>query len=110
MHVKAHALAHMGGSANLAAAIALYDCVIGINTAALGADHVATAADAAPEGECVGAHRWIGQPRRSGSAYDRVIEINTAALGADHPETASARHTKRVALVNANRFGTAATS
>jgi hypothetical protein len=33
----------MGGSANLAAAVALYDRVIQIKTAALGADHPSTA-------------------------------------------------------------------
>jgi deoxycytidylate deaminase len=39
LHAKANALVQMGGSANLAAAVALYDRVIEINTAALGADH-----------------------------------------------------------------------
>jgi deoxycytidylate deaminase len=43
LHAKANALVQMGGSANLAAAVALYDRVIEIFTAALGADHPSTA-------------------------------------------------------------------
>jgi hypothetical protein len=39
MHSKAFALVQLGGSANLRAAVPLYDRAIEIWTAALGADH-----------------------------------------------------------------------
>jgi hypothetical protein len=43
LYDKANALVRMGGTANLAAAVALYDRAIDIRTAALGADHLQTA-------------------------------------------------------------------
>jgi hypothetical protein len=39
LHEKASALVQMGGSKNLTAAVAIFDRVIEIDTAAFGADH-----------------------------------------------------------------------
>jgi hypothetical protein len=57
----------MGGSANLAAAVALYDRVIDIRRQRWERITSIDGRHAAQEGECVGADGWVGQPRRSGS-------------------------------------------
>jgi hypothetical protein len=72
-------LVQMGGSANFAAAIALYDCVVRIETAALGADHLETATALYAK-----ALVQMGGPANLAAAealYDRVMDI----LNADHP-------------------------
>jgi hypothetical protein len=92
----------MGGSANLAAAVALCDRVIDINTAALGADHPSTAATLHVKAYALVQMGGSANLAAAVGLYNRVIEIKTAALGAGHPETASARRRKASALVNSN--------
>jgi serine/threonine protein kinase len=97
-HQKAVALVHLGGTANLDAAVSLYDRVIEIKTA-LGSYHPSVA---------VTLHeKAIALKQMGGSAnlaaavelYDRVVEIGTAALEMDHLETAAALHAKANKLV-----------
>jgi serine/threonine protein kinase len=110
LRAKATALVEMGGSANLAAAVALYDRAMEIKMTVFGADHPSTAATLHEKAKALVQTGGSANLAEAVALYDRVIEINTAALGADHPETASARRDKASAPVNANRFGTAATS
>jgi hypothetical protein len=66
------------------AAVALYDRVIEINTAALGADHLATAATLHQKANALVKMGGSANLSAAIALYDRVIDINTAALGADH--------------------------
>jgi hypothetical protein len=74
----------MGGSANLQAAVALFDRVIEINTTALGADHIDTAATMQQKAKALVDMGGSANLQAAVALYDRVIEINTTALGADH--------------------------
>jgi hypothetical protein len=103
-------LVQMGGSANIAAAVALYDRVIEIEMAALGADHTETAITQHEKADALVEMGGAANIAAAIALYDRVIETRTAALGADHTETASARRDKVSALVHAIRSGSAATS
>jgi serine/threonine protein kinase len=83
---------------NYIRALALYDRVIEIHTAALGADHHHTGVALR---EKAGVLARMGRSRNLSAAvalYDRVIEITTTAWGADHPQTAVALHDKARAL------------
>jgi hypothetical protein len=67
----------MGGSANFAAAIALYDCVVRIETAALGSDHLETAT--ALSAKALVQMGGSANLAAAEALYDRDI------LNADHP-------------------------
>jgi hypothetical protein len=99
LHEKAHALVQMGGSANLAAAAALYDLVIEI----MGADHLETAATL---------HETVSQPTpltaipapatEVASTMDEPTATTTATDGApatpDHAAASAHRSMSAVLL------------
>jgi hypothetical protein len=98
LHEKAEALVRIGGSANLSAALVLYDRVIEIDSAAWGADHPQTAVTLHQKADALVRMGGSGNLSAALALYDRVIEIKTAAFGADHPETAAALHAKADAI------------
>jgi hypothetical protein len=75
----------MGVSANLSAAVVLFDRVIEINSAALGADHPQTAVTLDAKADAL--VRMGGSANLSAALvlYDRVMEIKTAAFGSRSP-------------------------
>jgi hypothetical protein len=85
LHEKASALVQMGGSANLAAAVALYDRVIESTRQRWERITHRHSHHAAREGECVGADGWIGQPRRSGSAVRPRHRDQDGSAGSGSP-------------------------
>jgi hypothetical protein len=94
----AHALVQMGGSANLAAAIALYDRIIEI----MGADHPEAATTLYKKAHALVQMGGSANHAAAIALYYRVIEIKTAAAGADHPQTATTLYKKAHALVQMN--------
>jgi hypothetical protein len=80
-------------------AVALYDRVIEIKTAALGADHIETANTLHGKATVLVLMGGSANLAAAVALYDRAIEVKTAALGADHPETALVRRHKASALV-----------
>jgi serine/threonine protein kinase len=99
MHQKANALAKMGGKQNLADAIALYDHVIEINTAAFGEDHPLSVGTRHRKANVLVEVGGAVSLAAAIALYDHVIETKTTALGADHPSTATALQQKANALV-----------
>jgi hypothetical protein len=108
LHDKANALVQMGGSANLAAAVALYDRVIEIRTAALGADHPSTANTLHEKASALVQMGGSANLAAAVALYNRVVEI----LSADHPTSVSARRLQAnvLALVDADLSGTVVTT
>jgi hypothetical protein len=83
---------------NIFRALTVFDRVIEINTAALGADHPKTAEALLVKAIALVQMRGSKNLTAAVALCDRVIEINTAALGADHHKTAEALLVKAVAL------------
>jgi hypothetical protein len=93
----------MGGSANLQAAVTLYDRVIEINTTALGANHTSTAETmhrrrTSKRRVVIGDGR-IGEPSSGGGTVRSRHRDQHAALGVDHIDTAATMYEKARALV-----------
>jgi hypothetical protein len=84
----------MGGWVNLAAAVALCDRVIEIETAALGADHLETATTLQAKADALVQMGGSANFAAAIALYDCVVRIETAALGSDHLETATALSAK----------------
>jgi hypothetical protein len=85
LYEKACALVQMGGSANLAAAVALYDRVMEIGTAALGADHPSTATTLDEKANALVQMGGSANLAAAVALYDRVIEIDgIAGSGSPH--------------------------
>jgi hypothetical protein len=76
----------------------VYDRVIKIKTAALGAHHLETAATLHEKAIALVQMDGSANLAAAVALYDRVIKINTAALGAHHPSTAATLHEKAIAL------------
>jgi hypothetical protein len=95
----------MGGSANLQAAVALFDRVIEIQTTALGADHTSTAVTMHEKAGALAKMGGSANLQAAVTLYDRVIEIMTTALGANHTYTAATMHNKAHALVDHGWIG-----
>jgi hypothetical protein len=95
----------MGGSENLDAAASLYDHVIEVDMAALGADHRETAAALHNKARALAKLGGVAHLQEAVTLYDRVIQIRTATLGADHAETVAALHNKAVAQAKMDEAG-----
>jgi serine/threonine protein kinase/tetratricopeptide (TPR) repeat protein len=91
--------AQTSSTVNSFRALTLFDRVIDINTAALGADHPRTTTTLHAKAYVLVQMGGSKNLTAAVAIFDRVIEINTAALGADHTQTALTLHAKAIALV-----------